>query len=340
MKFQILIPRHNEPESIIKCLLDSIMVQRSINRNDFGVIIYDDGSKEFLDDKFIFSYPYTITYIKCEENHGVSVARNILIDKSVAEYIMFCDADDCFVDVRALYLIFNNIDTNHFDVLYSRFAEETVDSEGKMIYLDRHNDGTFIHGKVFRRDYIVNENIRFPEDAKFNEDSFFVYLAIYCTEKKLYIDIPFYLWCYNPKSTVRGFDNYVLNSLPNMISNDERLVYEFLKRGNKEKAQDSLLSTACEIYYDTHISSYMTESNKELIDKIVDKFARYFIKYQTTWSEISEDHKKWYRDNHIAAMEELRHKKMDIEEDFNNWIFKTIATKYKDNPDIGIKETI
>lgn len=60
MKLQILIPQYQETDEIIKPLLDSIALQQSVDLNEVGVIITNDGSDVKLSEDLLNSYPYKI----------------------------------------------------------------------------------------------------------------------------------------------------------------------------------------------------------------------------------------------------------------------------------------
>ena len=163
-KLDLLIPQYNEDESILKSLLDSLQVQQNINlKEDVGVIIVNDGSDIKLSEEFLNSYPFTIEYYQ-NEHKGVSATRNACLDKSKAEYVMFCDADDMFCNVCGLFLIFKEMDTvdpqtmlKGFDGLVSVFMEESRLPDKSITYINRGDanlggvDNTFVHGKVYRR---------------------------------------------------------------------------------------------------------------------------------------------------------------------------------------------
>ena len=104
-KFNILIPQYNETEKDISHLLDSIAIQQNIDFNEIGVLICNDGSDILLSEDFLKSYKFDIQYFK-EPHKGVSATRNFLLDKSDAEYVMFCDADDMFYNACGLWIIF------------------------------------------------------------------------------------------------------------------------------------------------------------------------------------------------------------------------------------------
>ena len=105
MKLQFLIPQYKETNETIKPLLDSIAIQQSIDMKEIGAIICNDGSDTFLSEDFLSSYPFKIEYYK-EPHRGVSATRNACLDHATADYVMFCDADDMFIDGRGLFWIF------------------------------------------------------------------------------------------------------------------------------------------------------------------------------------------------------------------------------------------
>ena len=124
MKLQILIPQYEETDSIIKPLLDSIAIQQNVDFSEIGVIIVNDGSDVFLTEDFLNSYNFGIEYYK-EKHQGVSATRQAALDHAVADYVMFCDADDMFCNVCGLWMIFREINIGVFDSLTSLFVEET-----------------------------------------------------------------------------------------------------------------------------------------------------------------------------------------------------------------------
>ena len=157
MKLQILIPQYKEIDEIVKPLLDSIAVQQSVDMDEIGVIICNDGSDVFLSEEFLQSYPYKIEYYK-EPHRGVSATRNACLDHATADYVMFCDADDMFCNVCGLWIIFREM-KDGFDSIVSAFMEETRMPDTKEInYINHDMDSTFVHGKVHRRQYLVDKH--------------------------------------------------------------------------------------------------------------------------------------------------------------------------------------
>jgi glycosyltransferase involved in cell wall biosynthesis len=149
-KLDILVPQYKETDEVIKPLLDSIAIQQSINFEDIGVIICNDGSDVFLSDKLLNSYPFKIEYYK-EEHKGVSATRNACLDHSTADYVMFCDADDMFYNACGIWIIFQAADKEGFDSLTSVFVEETrIPGTKEITYInhemDKHSKNIYVYG--------------------------------------------------------------------------------------------------------------------------------------------------------------------------------------------------
>ena len=123
-KLQILIPQYNEDENKIKPLLDSIAIQQDIDFNDIEVFIGNDGSNTKLSVDFLKQYKYRIQYHFFQ--HGrLAATRQKLFNLVTAPYVMWCDADDCFINTIALSNILLTIDVG-FDSLICDFIEQNA----------------------------------------------------------------------------------------------------------------------------------------------------------------------------------------------------------------------
>ena len=87
MKLDILVPQYKETKEVVKPLLDSIALQQLVDFRDIGVIIVNDGSDVFLDEDWLNSYPFKVTYHK-NEHLGVSGTRQKALDLSKADFVM------------------------------------------------------------------------------------------------------------------------------------------------------------------------------------------------------------------------------------------------------------
>lgn len=87
-RVSVIIPTYNYGHYISDAL-DSILDQ---DFPDIEIIVIDDGSKDNTKN-ILNGYKHAVKYIY-QENSGLSAARNIGIENSTGEFILFLDADD------------------------------------------------------------------------------------------------------------------------------------------------------------------------------------------------------------------------------------------------------
>lgn len=287
MKLQILVPQYKETDEVIKPLLDSIALQQNINFGDIGVIIVNDGTDIHLSDELLNSYPYKIEYY-LNEHKGVSATRNACLDHATAEYVMFCDADDMFYNMCGLWIVFREMENGGFDSLVSVFIEETRMPDTKEVtYINREMDSTFVHGKVHRRQYLLDNNIRWNPNLTIHEDSFF---NIQCQNLSLnikYCTSPFYLWKWRDDSVCRHDPKYILKTYKNMIDSNDALIQEFEKRLVYDKVQFYVAFMIFDAYYTMNKPEWINQENKEYRDSTELRFSTYYKKYKRIWDGIS-----------------------------------------------------
>lgn len=290
MKLQILVPQYKETDEIIKPLLDSIAIQQSVDFNEIGVVICNDGSDVFLSDELIKAYPFEIQYHK-EKHRGVSGTRNACLDHATADYVMFCDADDMFFNACGLWILLREIDVG-FDSLVSVFVEEShMPDTGEVIYINHDNDSTFVHGKVHRRKYLLDNEIRWNEKLTIHEDSFFNILCQNLSKEVKYCQSPFYLWKWRDDSVCRHDPKYILKTYNNLIDSNDALIDEFLSRCAQDKAAFYTAFMIFDAYYTMNKPEWINQENKEYRDATEARFARYFKKRKEMWNAISENDK-------------------------------------------------
>ena len=285
MKLQILVPQYKETDEIIKPLLDSIAIQQSVDFDEVGVIICNDGSDVFLTDEFLSSYPFEIKYYK-EPHRGVSATRNACLDYAKADYVMFCDADDMFYNACGLWIIFREIETG-FDSIVSKFIEETRRPDTKQIeYVNHEMDSTFVHGKVHRRKYLINNHIRFNDNLTIHEDSFFNILCQNLSKNVKYCQIPFYLWKWRDESVCRHDPKYILRTYRNMLDSNDALIDEFLSRGMQDKVMFFTTFMIFDAYYTMNKPEWIDQENQEYRAETEKHFAHWYEKHKDIWESV------------------------------------------------------
>lgn len=265
-KIQFLVPQYKENEETISFLLDSIESQLHIDKKDVGVIICSDGGEYVLDQKFLDKYSYDIDYVICE-HRGVSATRNSALILSDAEYVMFCDADDGFVSSIGVFSLIRSLDLNpQSEILSSKFfIEDNVDGIPSFSFGDHNN--TFVHGKVFRRDFLISHELFFDERLKIHEDSYFCNIINFFAKHKIFNDNAFYCWRKNPNS-VSNQEYYFVKTMWRLLLTNNSLVN--LMKGikiEKEKISDTVIDVILQFYCELQNSEWYLPEHKEYLDR-------------------------------------------------------------------------
>ena len=292
MKLQILIPQYQETDEIIKPLLDSIEIQQNVDlKRDVGVIIVNDGTDVRLSDELLSSYTYQIEYHRAEHG-GVSATRNKCLDYATADYVMFCDADDMFYNACGLYIVFRELNMGGFDSLVSAFIEESRDPVTKEpVYINHDMDTTFVHGKVHRRQYLLDKSIRWNDALTIHEDSYFNCLCQRLAGELKYSQTSFYLWRWRDDSVCRHDSKYILKTYNNMLDSNTALVNEFIKRGRMQDAQYYATSMIYDAYFTMNKREWIDQENKQYRCSTEKRFKEYYVTFKSLFDNIPEEAK-------------------------------------------------
>lgn len=265
-----------------------LALQRMVNFDDVGVILVNDGEENELPKECFDGYPFSICQMSIPKG-GVSKARNAGLDVSTADYVMFCDFDDSFSNLYGLYLIFCAMNEDRYDTIWSNFTEETKDGDGNLVLVSHERDYVFVHGKIHRRQYLLDNNIRFHEKLTIHEDVFLNMLAQSCCEEDRIgsIKTPYYIWKWNQNSVVRKdrADDYILQTYDHLIRQRIALTEEFIKREMGDRVMTTVIKTVLDTYYDCQQSTWRVERNKELLHKAENWFAAYLKRYANFYAK-------------------------------------------------------
>lgn len=292
MKLQFLIPQYKETEQVIKPLLDSIALQQNVDFNEIEIIITNDGTDIYLSEDFLKSYPFNIEYYKAP-HRGVSATRNYCLDKATADYVMFCDADDMFYNMLGLFIIFQQIDMG-FEILNSVFSSENRNNNDKPVYVDHRTDVTFVHGKVYNRNFLIENNIRWNETLTVHEDSFFNYLCWACANPNQVriCKYPFYLWKHNPNSVSRqDKDYYILKTFNNFLDSSTCLLKELLQRNLIRNARIIATNMFFECFLTLNKKEWLEQENQEYRNNVEKRFKKFFLDFKNLFDELDDKEK-------------------------------------------------
>ena len=203
VEISVIIPFYNTPHIMLRKAIDHILDQ---SFKDFELLLVDDGSKNdytFLIENY--KNDKRVKFFK-QENSGVSSARNKGIELSVGKYIVFHDADD-FVENNYLYSLHKEIE--HSDLVICGIAAQwypSVDSYlGIRQFLSTPSTYNYVQytnfsvNKIFKKEILENNNIRFHSNIKLGEDALFIANYLRCC--KLIRTIPQRLYYYVPHSS-------------------------------------------------------------------------------------------------------------------------------------------
>lgn len=201
--FSIIVPVFNTQKYIQKCL-ESVFLNKN---RDFEIIVIDDGSTDNSKEvckQVKQKYPGFITLIN-QSNLGVSTARNKGIKEARGKYLIFLDSDDSLMpgaldrielEENIDWYLFNYNSEDYLADSIQKNQIINIDSKipfsEKALFPYRNIDGvpngnySTPWSKVFKRDIIINNNIKYPEAVKMGEDMLFnlQYLQ-YCRRIKL-----------------------------------------------------------------------------------------------------------------------------------------------------------
>lgn len=211
----IIVPIYNV-EKYIKHCVQSIMTQTYEN---IEIILVDDGSPdkcgEILDSFKLTDRRIVVIHKK---NEGVSAARNDGINASHGEYIIFVDGDD-WIDNRLVEDFVNVIEEldTEMALSYRCLIDDNVSgfkaimmrkitSSEAMEQLYVGKTGVAVWNKIYRRDFLEQNNIAFHTEYWFAEGMTF---NIECFTKCDYVgvcDLERYHQVTNNESAVRKFN--------------------------------------------------------------------------------------------------------------------------------------
>lgn len=178
----VIVPVYNTEKHLNRCV-ESIVSQTYSN---WELILVDDGSRD-KSGKICDEYADSDERIRTvhKQNGGVSSARNCGIEHAKGRYITFVDADDYIYESfleemlskASADLIICGFDNSGDD----KFSPENIDvdlhSEPGAVYnlvnLPYYLDTPWC--KLFRKDVINTNNVRFNQNMKLSEDTLFSY---------------------------------------------------------------------------------------------------------------------------------------------------------------------
>ena len=273
----IIIPAYNA-HSTIKRTLASIALQNC--KDNISVCIVDDCSKkDYSSEIKLFAEKLNIKQIRLEKNSGPGIARQVGIDNTSNNYIMFLDADDLLYDSYTISYFLRVIEKRKIDMIYGIILDEKSNNE---LYLYCNHQGC-LHGKLYRRDFIKKNNINFF-NSYFHEDNAFNRLFLMYKPNVLFLNNYVYVYKNNTFS-ITNINKNNFNNIDIFIDN----MIKILEVGIKEKCDESEIAN---VFFNTifyvfkvYISNF-NNNDKNAILGWSKPLLMYYNKYSKKLSQI------------------------------------------------------
>lgn len=259
----VIIPLYKALDTI-RDTLDSLVVQ---TKKDFITIPVVDGDN--IDYSEIWeeygNRGLNIKPIVLKENGGPGVARQAGIDAAaMCTYLIFCDADDLLLP-QAVKTLSREIMVNNGDILKCNFIIEESNASNRIVDALK-TPVQWMHGTIYRRQFLVDKNIRFLPNIRYCEDSYFNLVAHCCAEKDLRLEEPVYLWRENKNSITHTFGdskNRFIQTFTQYIPGQLLAIQKILEIKG-EMAIPSLCATIFNVYQYMQLSKFYDVDPHEL----------------------------------------------------------------------------
>jgi len=218
MELSVIIPIY-KTENFIKECVDSILVQAS---QSVEVILVDDGSPDncpqICDD---YAKSDSRVRVVHKENGGLSSARNAGMAVAVGRYITFVDSDDkvfpesipeillwiksenediCFLKSVKLFPDGTQTDLGENIVRSQLKGQNREEAVRYLSSLSKYPGSAW--AKLFKREFLVNNDLHFPYDRRYSEDLGFIRDCILCSEGFDVLEMPYYQYRQNRQGSI------------------------------------------------------------------------------------------------------------------------------------------
>ena len=204
VKVSVIIPIYNVEKYLKRCL-------QSV---DYEVICVNDCSpdnSQFIIDEYEKRYPQLVKSYINEENLGLGKTREVGINNSNGQYLMFIDSDD-YIAPDYIETYYNAMQKGKYDVVIGGY---TRDLEGKLKkHFAKHSIWSLATypiacAKMYRKEFLLKNQVKFST-IRCGEDIYFS-MALYCANPQYkVIDYCGYHYYYNRES-ITGSMNYEKN---------------------------------------------------------------------------------------------------------------------------------
>lgn len=293
-KFSFIIPVYN-CEKYLKSCINSI---QKINLKSYEIILIDDGSNDksgYICDEL----ERENKDIRCihQENHGVSFARNCGIKQASGDYVIFLDADDSIEPngLREILLSLESmpqVDLAIYGLSFDYYFHGKCYRTDKFVYpvsscMNREQwlntfrelyDANAISpawNKVFKREVLVNNQLKFNEDMFIYEDLDFSVRYMACCD--IICNFPETVYHYRQTEDEGNAGRRLkrIENLSDPVIMIENALNKLIGDEAGENQRNQLMSILISLYL-VLANEKIKVSNSKDIRKICDDFAAWY----------------------------------------------------------------
>lgn len=266
MDISFIVPIFNNSVEELKRMVNSVQALSSAIK--YEIVIVDDGSTKDLSQSYKrLALEYKINYFK-KDNGGVSSARNYGLKRAKGRYVVFLDADDQFVandfslnqlgaDLTIYDMERENIEEHKSYILNINNNNQYLESNALLPYLLK--DGIFnsANGKVYSKDFLEKNNIKFDINITVGEDLDFISQVLLAHPSINYISKVGYRYLFKTATGEKRIKEHPIQNL-----NDAVRVYKLRQKILKK------IDTTNNQFLDINL-------NNALIDDIFEIYSQY-----------------------------------------------------------------
>lgn len=249
----IIIPAYNAHATIDRCIA-SILMQ---SFKDYDVTIVNDGGNSYIDTIARYKDMIKIREISHSDktNRGAGFARQFGFDHTKDEFVMFIDADDVLYSPYALQTLYDGLTLRStFAVCAGRFIEESENGNDVILHQE---DMVWVFGKLYKREFLNQFNIKFCPGSRWNEDNGFNSCVRLCSND--YAQINFisdivYCWTNQPNSITKD-NTYAYGK--SFVGNIENMLWAISTARRNNIAVEQINQFALETFFSQY--QYMME---------------------------------------------------------------------------------
>ncbi len=294
LKFSIIIPVYNAERHLNTCI-SSILSQ---DHQDYEVLLINDGSNDnssSICDRVSKEKSFFITIHK--ENSGAADCRNIGILHAKGDYILFLDSDDTFASNilqkinntmeeknssdlyigKFNYLIGEQItNKNNYEFDHSKLTKENKCDILAYLFSEIPEQTWSVWRNVYKRKFLLNNNIFFNKDLVIGEDLDFFIRSILKAKDISHINEPIV--------------NYRLFESASVTANL-----------NIKKIKDIIY--LCKYWIEYFKKADCSEASQELIyDRLTFSFAAIFLHYNRIENDSKRELRELIKQNEALLM--------------------------------------